>query len=479
MGIPSRNPNTMIVGHDKWDDYCRDSFHKEQSHFSDMRVRCLLIFILLCASCSNYNTKIHEIPLASGDKLLIKHESAPGWVDPYNKITPYILWDNGKKEELPFFLHDLLPGYYLDYPPNCMKVTEKNGLIFLVTDYGAVVRKGTKDDIESHWNWRIWSLNLSYKYQDEHRKFIESYAQSKGKQSTGIPFGTYRIESIDYESKDFIYKTKDYNPNILQYLVFTGTDDLHFQFNKAKTDEILKKSYQTNILSPHNREHWELTLKLSHPTLHIYGSHLPDKMINVNFKETRFSGIAEIRSLSENEKVIRRRYNLEKYVEIEQIITAGEDEVDFHFTVKNTGDAPSKMHEIQAMVDISGFIGRSYDYGYHEKMEKRYHYLRKCLIYRDNKLMRLSEVKPWQAWYPVRSKGLIGAFSADEKLIFAMAWEPHEEFAQDPFLNLRSIVRIDSVKPGEVKNVHGKVYLVPHDVPELLTRYAKDFSEHK
>jgi hypothetical protein len=31
------------------------------------------------------------------------------------------------------------------------------------------------------------------------------------------------------------------------------------------------------------------------------------------------------------------------------------------------------------------------------------------------------------------------------------------------------------LKPGETKHIKGKIYILPNDVPALLTRYAKDF----
>jgi len=37
--------------------------------------------------------------------------------------------------------------------------------------------------------------------------------------------------------------------------------------------------------------------------------------------------------------------------------------------------------------------------------------------------------------------------------------------------------RLGGLQPGETKQIRGKIYIVPHDVPALLARYGKDFPE--
>jgi hypothetical protein len=39
--------------------------------------------------------------------------------------------------------------------------------------------------------------------------------------------------------------------------------------------------------------------------------------------------------------------------------------------------------------------------------------------------------------------------------------------------------RIGGLAPGETKQIHGKIYIVPNDVAALLARYEKDFPEQK
>jgi hypothetical protein len=78
----------------------------------------------------------------------------------------------------------------------------------------------------------------------------------------------------------------------------------------------------------------------------------------------------------------------------------------------------------------------------------------------------------------VPSNGLIGCFSADDRLILATAWEPYQELFQGVIMCIHSDFRIGGLDPGEEKKIRGKIYLVPNDVNALLKRYGKDFPEH-
>ena len=79
----------------------------------------------------------------------------------------------------------------------------------------------------------------------------------------------------------------------------------------------------------------------------------------------------------------------------------------------------------------------------------------------------------------IPSNGLIGCFSGDEKLIFATAWEPYQELFQGIARCIHSDFRLGGLAPGERKQVRGKIYIVPNDVPALLKRYRADFPEHR
>ncbi|MCG8587486.1 MAG: hypothetical protein MI757_22495, partial [Pirellulales bacterium] len=71
-----------------------------------------------------------------------------------------------------------------------------------------------------------------------------------------------------------------------------------------------------------------------------------------------------------------------------------------------------------------------------------------------------------------------GAFSADDKYIFAVAFEPYQELFQGVARCLHSDFRLGGLKPGETKKIRGRIYIVPNDVDALLKRYEKDFPEH-
>ena len=64
-------------------------------------------------------------------------------------------------------------------------------------------------------------------------------------------------------------------------------------------------------------------------------------------------------------------------------------------------------------------------------------------------------------------------------MIFAISWEPYQELFQGVIRCVHSDFRIGGLEPGETKRIRGKIYLVPNDVPALLTRYEKDFPEHQ
>lgn len=90
-----------------------------------------------------------------------------------------------------------------------------------------------------------------------------------------------------------------------------------------------------------------------------------------------------------------------------------------------------------------------------------------------------TDVNPRPLSSLVPSNGLIGCFSADERMIYATAWEPYQELFQGVIRCLHSDFRLGGLAPGEKKEIRGKIYLVPNDVSALLARYARDFPEHR
>lgn len=245
----------------------------------------------------------------------------------------------------------------------------------------------------------------------------------------------------------------------------------------------------------------------------IRSPQLPGREIRVNYLEaycrpgstdadwvqhTVIAHRVEFLSRDDSGRTLRLRDTLEDGVTVEHTVTASEDEVDFRLTAHNPGTTRSEAHWAQPCVRLAEFVG------FDSNGPDLDDYLPKCFIFLDGKLVRLSEVRPWakqarytpgQVWCPpgvprtdvnprplsslVPSSGLIGAFSADERMLFATAWEPYQELFQGVARCLHSDLRLGGIAPGATKQIRGKIYLLANDVPALLERYARDFPEHQ
>jgi hypothetical protein len=209
------------------------------------------------------------------------------------------------------------------------------------------------------------------------------------------------------------------------------------------------------------------------------------------WEETVIGHRTTLSERSPDGRVVKLRCRLNDGVIVDHVITAGADEVDFRLTLTNPTREASEAHWAQPCIRLEGFTGGTPET-----------YLPKCFIFLGGKLARMP-VKPWatkaryapgQVWCPrhvdrndvnprplsrlVPSNGLTGAFSRDEKVVLATAWEPYQELFQGVFCCLHSDFRIGGVKPGETKTARGKIYIVDADVAGLLERYARDFPEH-
>lgn len=256
-----------------------------------------------------------------------------------------------------------------------------------------------------------------------------------------------------------------------------------------------------------------LTLGREGNWLIIRGSHIPGGEIRINYleaycragstdadwvKHTVIKHTNQLISLSEDHKLVRLRDTLADGVIVEHTIRAKKDEVDFHLVARNPTAKRSEAHWSQPCVRLGVFTGFEADYSKGDLED----YLPKCFVFLDGKLTRMptpswakeARYTPGQVWCPkgvprtdvnprplsplVPSNGLIGCFSGDEKQIFATAWEPYQELFQGVARCLHSDFRLGGLEPGETKQIRGKVYVVPNDVPALLRRYAEDFPEH-
>jgi hypothetical protein len=187
---------------------------------------------------------------------------------------------------------------------------------------------------------------------------------------------------------------------------------------------------------------------------------------------------------------LRLQCTLNDGVVVDHEITSTADEVDFRITATNPTAGESQAHWAQPCIRLDRFTGRDKDT-----------YLRKCFIFLNGSLTRMPTPDwatkalyvPGQVWCPkgvdrndvnprplsddVPSNGLIGCYSADEKMLMAVAFEPYQELFQGVAACLHSDFRIAGLKPGENKKIRGKIYILPAEVDQLLKRYRHDFPE--
>lgn len=257
-----------------------------------------------------------------------------------------------------------------------------------------------------------------------------------------------------------------------------------------------------------------LTLAFEPPHwLSIHGAHIPGDAIRINYLEaycragstdadwvqhTVIKHTAELVSLSGDKKTLKLRDTVADGILVDHVITASSSEVDFRITARNPAQAASEVHWAQPCIQLGGFTG------FTTQGRAQEDYLPKCFVFIEGKLARMNAIQPWakqaryvpgQVWCPahvpradvnprplsplVPSNGIIGCFSADEKIIFAVAFEPYQELFQGVIRCLHSDFRLGGLKPGETKQVRGKIYIVPNDMAALLARYARDFPEHQ
>jgi hypothetical protein len=208
--------------------------------------------------------------------------------------------------------------------------------------------------------------------------------------------------------------------------------------------------------------------------------------------ETTIGHRTELIDADPNGKWLHLRCTLRDGAIVDHRIEAGDDSVDFRLVAHNPTDKPSQAWWGQPCTRVDRFTGRKQD-----------DYLDKCFIVLDGRLARLP-TKPWatkarytpgQVWRSpaadaddvnprplsklVPREGLIGCFSADDRMILATAWEPYQELFQGVIVCVHSDFRIAGLKPGERKHIRGKLYLVPANEEGLLARYRRDFPEHR
>lgn len=252
-----------------------------------------------------------------------------------------------------------------------------------------------------------------------------------------------------------------------------------------------------------------LTLSWEDGVLTIHGEDVPGGQLEINYLEaycrpgstdrawgeTVIGHTTKLVEASEDGRALKLRCTLKDGVTLEHVITSSADEVDFRLVAHNPTDTESEAHWAQPCIRVGAFSGLA-------DHQDPYEYTTKCFIFLDGELARMptehwateARYTPGQVWCPahvprddvnprplnpdVPTGGLIGCFSADEKMILATAWEPYQELFQGVIQCIHSDFRIGGLAPGETKQIRGKIYLVESEVEALVRRYERDFPEH-
>jgi hypothetical protein len=240
--------------------------------------------------------------------------------------------------------------------------------------------------------------------------------------------------------------------------------------------------------------------------LTISGPQVPGEAIRIHYLEaycragstdadwvqhTRMQHQTELVSAAAGGNELRLRCRVADSLIVDHLITSTPDEVRFEIIARNPTKQRSEAHWAQPCIRLDRFTGADQE-----------SYLAKSFVFLDGQLQRMptrdwalqARYVPGQVWAApgvdrndvnprplsplTPSNGLIGCFSADESRIFAVAFEPYQELFQGVAVCLHSDFRLGGLQPGEVRRVHGRIYLVPNDLPALLERYERDFPEH-
>jgi hypothetical protein len=207
-------------------------------------------------------------------------------------------------------------------------------------------------------------------------------------------------------------------------------------------------------------------------------------------KHTYIGHETKLLEASPNGDFIKLECRVKDGLEVTHELRTKMDEIDFQIVAHNPTSTRSEAHWAQPCIRLDKFSGATQE-----------SYLAKSFVFLDGKPERMptrdwalrARYTPGQVWRAkgiderdvnprplskhIPSNGLIGCYSADDKQIFAVAFEPYQELFQGVAVCLHSDFRLGGLMPGEKKKIRGKMYIVPADINALVKRYEKDFPE--
>lgn len=214
-----------------------------------------------------------------------------------------------------------------------------------------------------------------------------------------------------------------------------------------------------------------------------------------DWNETVIPHRSRLVGATEDGRRVELEDRLEDGVVVHHLIESKNDEVAFTVTANNPTNEESQVHWAQPCVRLDKFTGADPS----QSRQVYPPYISRCFLMVAGKLTRLP-TEPWatkaryvpgQVYVPenvpridvnprplsslVPSSGLTGCYSADEKMIFAVAWEPYQEIFQGVITCMHADFRIGGLMPGETKVIRGRMYIVPADEERLLQRFRRDF----
>lgn len=207
-----------------------------------------------------------------------------------------------------------------------------------------------------------------------------------------------------------------------------------------------------------------------------------------DWRETTISHRTELVSADSDGRRLRLKSFVEPWVEVRQELRAGRDEVEIVCDFINRGSNVVDLEWFEPCVRVNKLTGM-----------KQADYPQRCFIFTSQGLkflhelpkfeearyrggqvyvppaIRAEDVNPRPLSFIQPANGLMGAVSADNRTILALAWDQTQHLFQGVAVCIHADPHLGGLQPGERKRVRGKFYVVPNNPAALLKRYQKDF----